>query len=70
MTGKEIAITACAVAVSLVTVGGAVAWLLSNYSITASESGLVVLKTQQEKTPCFVGMGYYLSGQVPECAKR
>jgi len=69
MTGKEITITACAIATSIAMIGAASAWLFSNYSITASESGLVVLKIQQESKPCFIGMGYYLTGNVPKCAK-
>jgi hypothetical protein len=70
MTGKEIAITACAVTASIAMIGAGLAWVLTSYTITAGDAGIFIVKRQPEPKPCFVGMGYHLTGQKPECAKR
>jgi hypothetical protein len=70
MTTKDAILVGCAVAVSLTVVGGGLFWFLNSYTVTAGDAGIFIVKRQPEPKPCFVGMGYYLSGQVPECAKR
>lgn len=70
MSGKEIAITASAIALSISMISGGLFWVLCNYTIVTGEAGIFVIKTPptESKEPCFVGLN--IDGRPPECYEQ